>query len=309
MEPEFQPSHDEINLVRLLRRIEKSVDNAEEWTPSPSLNDSDAFPEVWFNARKGIQKVKYARTLVKNIELDEFDPSPERIKRLNDFKIRLGRVDSFLKDVEQSSKPKPQRPPPILPTLPLPSVPSKSPPPPAQDAVNPTPHSSPSPKLSIHGLFINPPDAAEISPTLITSALPSLLPSNPSETALASSYSRTTFGPTPTIRRPTTTSTTSTTSKATTTTALQEELSAQLEAMAKQFKRNAIHLSTLLEKDKAAIEDTQLKLEVNHDAMQKERTRLRDHTSKNRWTTVFTLGVVLAVVLVFMLMVSVIRFS
>jgi len=56
---------------------------------------------------------------VKNIELDEFDPTPyvnrllsilliltlnpsrERIKRLNDFKIRLDRVGSFLKDLEQ----------------------------------------------------------------------------------------------------------------------------------------------------------------------------------------------------------------
>ena len=79
--------------------------------------------------------------------------------------------------------------------------------------------------------------------------------------------------------------------------------------MAKQFKRNAIYLSNLLEKDKAVVEDAQLKLEVNHDAMQKERVRLRDHTSKNRWTTCFTLGVVLVVLLVFMLMVSVIRFS
>jgi SNARE protein 1 len=79
--------------------------------------------------------------------------------------------------------------------------------------------------------------------------------------------------------------------------------------MAKQFKRNALHLSTLLEKDKAVVEDAQLKLEVNHDMMQKERVRLRDHTSKNQWTTCFTLGVVMVVLLVFLLMVSVIRFS
>ena len=56
---------------------------------------------------------------MKNIELDELDPtlyvfnhllsilflilnsSRERIKRLNDFKIRLDRVGSFFRDVEQ----------------------------------------------------------------------------------------------------------------------------------------------------------------------------------------------------------------
>ena len=35
-----------------------------------------------------------------------------------------------------------------------------------------------------------------------------------------------------------------------------------------QFKRNAIHLSNLLEKEKAVVEDAQLKLEMNHDMMQ-----------------------------------------
>jgi len=51
MEAEFQPLHDEINLVRLLRRIEKSVDNPEEWKPSTT----DPLPEVWLKARKGLQ--------------------------------------------------------------------------------------------------------------------------------------------------------------------------------------------------------------------------------------------------------------
>jgi len=203
----------------------------------------------------------------------------------------------------KTSKPKLQIAAPILPTLPLPVSPPALKVP--QEAIDqphsPAPHSSPLPSVSTKGLFINPPDPDEISPTLITSALPSLLPSNPSEMALASSYSRN-FGPTPINRR-------LQVGGNHTTTALQEELSSQLETMAKQFKRNAIHLSNLLEKDKEVVEDAQLKLEVNHDAMQKERVRLRDHTSKNRWTTCFTLGIVLAVFLVFMLMVSVIRFS
>lgn len=83
----------------------------------------------------------------------------------------------------------------------------------------------------------------------------------------------------------------------------------QLELMAKQLKRNAMHFSNSLEKDKAVVEDAQEKLEVNHDVMQKERLRLRDHSGKSRGTTCMVLGIILLVLIVFMLMVSFIRFS
>ncbi len=79
--------------------------------------------------------------------------------------------------------------------------------------------------------------------------------------------------------------------------------------MAKQLKRNAVHFSNSLEKDKAVVEDAQAKLEVNHDVMQKERLRLRDHSGKSRGTTCMVLGIILLVLVVFMLMVSLIRFS
>jgi hypothetical protein len=170
----------------------------------------------------------------------------------------------------------------------------------------PSSHSESADKLTelrTHGLSINPPpvDPDEISPTLITSTLPSLLPSNPAEStnAATSAYARG-FSSSATVRKLGGTQTSM---------ALQEELSSQLELMAQQLKRNAMHFSDSLVKDKAVVEDAQVKLEVNHDVMMKERTRLRDHRGKSLGTTCMTLGIVVLVLVVFMLMVSLIRFS
>jgi hypothetical protein len=68
-----------------------------------------------------LQKLKFARKLVKNVEFDNVDQSPcvlfgrvqgyssaktlshpsKRIKQLNDTKIRLDRIEVFLKDCEK----------------------------------------------------------------------------------------------------------------------------------------------------------------------------------------------------------------
>lgn len=42
-----EPHHDEINLKRLLRRLEKSVSNKEEWQPSS--------PEIWLKTQSALQ--------------------------------------------------------------------------------------------------------------------------------------------------------------------------------------------------------------------------------------------------------------
>jgi hypothetical protein len=91
--------------------------------------------------------------------------------------------------------------------------------------------------------------------------------------------------------------------------ALQQELSDQLAQMATQLKRNAVHFSESLAKDQAVVEDTQQKLESNFDIMQKERVRLRDHRGKSTSTTCLVVLIVLTVVLLFVLMVSIIRFT
>ncbi|KAF9483103.1 hypothetical protein BDN70DRAFT_350315 [Pholiota conissans] len=299
------PQHDEINLVRLVRRISKSVAKPDDWTPT----DVEPEEQIWLRARKALQNVKFARRLIKNVEVDDFEPSPPRINYLNNIKIQLDRAETFLKEVETSSKPVSHRPAPILPTLPVPE--------PEPSALNsnssvdehgtlslsPPPYSEstekgPSPRIATQGLLILPDDADEISPTLITSTLPSLLPSSSTETATSTGFSRG-FGATSATHL----------SGTQTSTAIHEQLTAQLETMAQQLKRNAIHFSNSMEKDKAVVEDAQLKLEGNYDVMQKERVRLRDHRGKSRGTTCMVVGIVLLVLLVFMLMVSVIRFS
>lgn len=79
--------------------------------------------------------------------------------------------------------------------------------------------------------------------------------------------------------------------------------------MATQLKRNALHFSDSLAKDKAVIEETQEKLEGNLGTMLKERLRLRDFRSKGRSTTYLVVGIVLAVLLLFIFTVAAIRVS
>lgn len=79
--------------------------------------------------------------------------------------------------------------------------------------------------------------------------------------------------------------------------------------MATQLKRNAQHFSDSLVKDKAVVEEVQEKLEGNYTVMLKERLRLRDFRGKSGSTTWLVVGVIVAVLLMFVMMVGVIRFS
>lgn len=242
-------------------------------------------------------------------------PYRKRSKRLNDAKIQLDRIDSFLKDVQLSLPQKPVRQNSLLAKLPLPKPPPQleelssspgtnieddtllSPPLDSGSTVKLAPSLKPS--VSTKGLFIVPPDPAEVSPSLISTALPSLLPINPSETARTSAFKRT-FGPTPTSRRDGAVGNQATT-------ALHEELSSQLELMAQQLKRNAIHFSSSLANDKAVIEEASEKIEGNFNVMQGQRIKLRDRTSQSRSNTCLIMGIILLVFLLFMLMIMIIR--
>lgn len=93
------------------------------------------------------------------------------------------------------------------------------------------------------------------------------------------------------------------------TAAVHEELSAQLAQMATQLKRNAIHFSDTLIRDQAVVEETNLKMESNYDMMQRERTRLRDHSGKSRGTTWLTLFSIIAVFVSFFVMFFIIRIT
>lgn len=91
--------------------------------------------------------------------------------------------------------------------------------------------------------------------------------------------------------------------------AVNDELAAQLAQMATQMKRNALHFSDVMIKDKAVVEEAQEKLEKNHGFMQQERTRLRDHSGKSTGTTWLMLGSFVIVLVSFMIMFFVIRLT
>jgi hypothetical protein len=91
--------------------------------------------------------------------------------------------------------------------------------------------------------------------------------------------------------------------------ARQRDMSEQIALMATQLKRNAIHFGELLANDQQVVEETEKKLGDNFGYMQKTRIRTRDLRGKTGSTTCLVLGIVLLVTVLFMLMVSLIRFS
>ncbi|TFK65822.1 hypothetical protein BDN72DRAFT_845133 [Pluteus cervinus] len=282
-----QLAHDEVNLHRLVRRLEKAA--AEQSWDERKAN------WTWIQAQGMVQKVRYARKLMKNIEVYGPDLTPHKTEVFETNRSKLDKVEAFARDVEQRVQPKVKRGS-LLSGLSLPVMPQ------SDDA-----SSSKDEELSVKHSELS--DAAgEILSSLdgistpsevsFTSLVPTLIPSTlpPSSKSTATTALSTSTG---TVQR----------FGAGNSTALQQELSEQLAQMASQLKRNAEHFSESLEKDAQVVEAMQQKLEGNFDTMQKERIRLRDHTSKSRGTTCLVMAIVMTVLLLFMLMVSIIRFS
>lgn len=92
-------------------------------------------------------------------------------------------------------------------------------------------------------------------------------------------------------------------------TAVQEELSAQLAQMAGQLRRNAEHFSKALAADQAVLHDAEEKVGTNYDVMKRERVRLRDHRGKSIGTTCLTITSILVVVVAFVVMLFILRFT
>ena len=133
-------------------------------------------------------------------------------------------------------------------------------------------------------LSIIPPDAQEdLSPFVISTALPSLLPIT--EASFPSLRNRNVG------------------------TGLHDELSSQLEEMAKQLKRNAIHFSTTLGKDKEEMEEAERKIESNYEGIVGQRVKLRDRTKKGWKSTCLVVWVLVVVLALFGIMLFVIRVS
>ncbi|KAG7446531.1 uncharacterized protein BT62DRAFT_931967 [Guyanagaster necrorhizus] len=272
-----RPTHDEINLVRLIRRLEKSTLDA-SWS-----NDGD---DVWLKALGTLQTVKYARKLLKNVELNDYDPTLKNVRRYNELRMTLDRIDTFGKDVEKRVTPMPKRPEPLLPHLPIPEAPQSLEPSPP-DTVTSLPKgdehvTSPMPLPATDSLLLSPSDP----PSTTISPLPTLLP--------ASATSKAT-GASPHFLQ--------------NTNALHNELSEQLAQMATQLQRNALHFSDSLSADKILVEEAQQKIESNLDVMKKERLRLRDHRGKSGSTTCLVVMSVIVVTILFIFMVMLIRLT
>ncbi|GJE92825.1 SNARE domain-containing protein [Phanerochaete sordida] len=276
-----QVVHDRINLLRLVRKLEKSVDG-EEWledTREPSR-------AAWIKTQGVMQKLKYARRLLKNVELNhDLDESSSSTERYDELRRLLDRLDLVVRDVNDRVAPKAVRPPAILASLPLPALSARQPPPPSISEVKVLDLSSsadPVADLAAQDLLLSPSDSLPPSSSLPLGTTPFL-----------------SVDPSPISEKPSTTGSASTTKPAflQNSAALQEEMSEQLAAMAAQLKRNAMHFAGALDADKAVVQAAQEKLERNHDVMSKERVRLRDHRSKSWGTTwLVILSMVVAVV-------------
>jgi len=268
--------HDRINLPRLVKKIERSV-SEDDWSDTSQR-------DTWMKAQGTLQRIRHARLLLKNVEIDDLVTSPASEHRYQRLRATLDHVEAFVAEVEQKAAPPVKRPKPILPSIRSP-VSKKTIPvdeiEPVEATLIPTEHTSQSPV----------PSADDLIPSSLIESLPSEPLAPPTLPASSSATSKITA--TPTILQ--------------NSRALQEELSEQLALMATQLRRNATHFADSLVKDKSVVEAMQEKLEGNFDFMKKERVRLRDFRGKSGGTTCLVIMSILVVLVAFMLMVFVIR--
>lgn len=89
----------------------------------------------------------------------------------------------------------------------------------------------------------------------------------------------------------------------------QEELTQELSQMAAQLKKNVHHFNKLLVEDQSVLVANQTKLELNSNSMTKEGARLSQVSLKNRSMTWFTIAAVAAVAISWILMFIIIRLT
>ncbi|KAJ6591091.1 hypothetical protein DFH09DRAFT_1138544 [Mycena vulgaris] len=255
--------HDEINLRRLIRRLEKSASDS-QWTGS-----SD---DTWIKVQGTLQKVKYARKLLGNVELDDVDPTPRNMHRYDDFRTKLDRIDVFMQILEKRMAATRTPPEPFLPHIPPPPDKSESVSPQLQrpsppDAIAVPGEDPSSEPLPTDDLLFSVSDVARTSfSSSVSPPLTTLLPpSFPSATKL------TTTAVEPRLLQHST--------------AGQRDMSEEMVRMAMQLKRNAIHFDELLANDQRVVEETEQKLEGNYGYMQETRVRTRDLRGKMGSTT------------------------
>jgi len=261
--------HDKINLFRLVRRLDKSI-SGEHWDAQDASESSYIH---WVRTEGMLQKLKYAQGLLKNVQSDADEVN------YGNLRATLERLEATVKEANERLKPEPTKPPLMLPRMPQPIF---------VEPANPTP---------AEVVELEP----ETTPPLTEEAEPAadslkdllLSPSDTSSPAAAESK-----GVSSSTRRALQSSS-----------AVHDELSSQLAQMATQLKRNALHFSDSLVKDQTVVEQAQQKLEQNYGFMQKERTRLRDHSGKSSSTTWLTVASLAIVGVSFIIMFFIIRLT
>ncbi|KAI0338263.1 hypothetical protein BDW22DRAFT_1415622 [Trametopsis cervina] len=266
MQDSEQVRHDRVNLVRLVRRLDRTV-GSKEW------EDEMRSPTraTWVKTQGMLQKLKFARKLLKTVELHHALEDSSASTRLDEYEDTIAKLETVVNEAHKKVAHQPRRPPPILPTLPLP-------------------------------VLVAPSIASEQAQTTVTEVLPQHDPGLPLSESLPTLGAMLPESSLPQSRPPIDpaasllpASAPSSTEKSTLPTgtpaflqnsaALQEEMSQQLVQMAQQLKRNAVHFASSLNDDKAVVELAQQKMERNFDVLTKERVRLRDHRSKSWGTT------------------------
>ncbi|KAH0828065.1 hypothetical protein J3R83DRAFT_3719 [Lanmaoa asiatica] len=119
MRTDEQILHDKINLPRLMKRLEQSIQEG-DWSKS-----NPPKRETWIKAQAMLQQVRHARLLLKNVELDSVDPTPTEERRYQHFRTTLTHLEDYMCQVEQQLTPPVRRPKPLLPSIRPP--PAKSP--------------------------------------------------------------------------------------------------------------------------------------------------------------------------------------
>lgn len=290
-----QITHDRVNLTRLVKRLETAV-NSEEWNHEVETSGRAG----WLKTQGTLQKLRYARKLLQTVEA-HYDPEAASTSnhKYKDMEHLLDRLEARVTDINQRVSPKHSKPSPILPSIPRPVLTEKP-----NVAVTPGASSSHQPDsilLPVESVglpsaeeFLLPPSSPPVVEVHEDQKFSeTLLPVSPPKAT--SSSTAISVSQTPAYLQ--------------NSTALHEELSDQLAQMAAQLKRNAEHFASSLEKDKGVLEGFQGSLEQNHDVMTKERTRLRDHSSKSWGTTWITLLSIVVAIVGFMLTFFVIRFT
>ncbi|THU90881.1 hypothetical protein K435DRAFT_863908 [Dendrothele bispora CBS 962.96] len=274
--------HDEINLKRLIRRLEKSV-LKENWDEAVTEDDV-----TWRKSVSTLQTVRFAKSLLKNVELTEDDYS--NASHYDDIKASLDRMEVLLKSVQERTAPKPKRPKSLLSQLPIPVLPEQASETATEEQSNASPNDADTVPVPVDNLLTSP---ADPTPTPFISPIPSLIP--PTLPATATGSTAVATGSNSHFLQNSKTQ--------------QEELKNQLAMMSTQLRRNAMAFSEKLAKDQAVVEDAHQKLESNFDVMKATRIRVRDHRGKSGSTTCLVIFSVLGVTVLFVLMVFIMRFT